>query len=1710
MSTEAAVLGADTANQQAGGSSFFDNATMFTGSAVVSGLASIYNTFVDYGSKVGIDADQLDTGRMLENYDSNWFNYYKENKQLIDTAGFVGTSFIPGTLAIKGLKAAQAARATGSIGRAVTGTLNFANAKRDTALAAGLEELASEGGSAYAYINANKLAAMSWGFADQALQVGAFETASALTMKNSPVLADKSTTDILSDMGFSMLVGGAFGGAIDAIATNRVFKDAVKAIGGKQRGYDTPNYYNNLGLGIGDEAYGFVDSLLKLPKDVTFDDRFVSIPNSITKTPTTLDLEAHLKRTLSTTERDTYTQLQTSLLKLGTEETPEVGQAVNSMVLKMVRDGINAGTTPSDIKQGVGNYLLGLKNVKVLNEGNMAANYGRDDLFYLNHEVDLKTLPSESDVGAFLKAAKSREPFDKNATAKPYEVIGDTANTKITISAKTFEEAWAGGNDMAIIGGKMRINPDSEIFSQVMDPRLIPSRYLNTRTGGVSDEVVGTWADSLAPGMKADKSIVNEGVLNGNAKTGKSVLRVADEVSPTDAYTATARHAWASTLNPKYFSGSTVDISDISKLERLSEFPRSTLESLGVQLRDGSGNLTNAADSDLNSLLSNAKVGKIQEMLDAGVTDMREIGYVINSDDSFLERVIANGFQRTSDDNLVDNISKPLSSNLLRENFVATWASPRSMISLGVIDKATLDATEAAAKSKGAKYVDTFVTGDLGFLQRVQLNEQGRKNAFFSVFGSADAGRFLEVDQKNAAKMADELGVGAGLTSFSNADYGNLLKLWSQHSGMLTHQLVQKVANANLERIQPYIAKFTDDQKAGAELGIVLNMLRRSPDKFVIAVDPTSGLERLAVREVTKVDNASGIRSINPEKLESWTKENTAITSNGKAKQAVFTVDSPDVMDFLKTWRDINGDRISKRAVLMNSRGGTLGWDPSVVYAPPINTQKFPYFAFVKVKAGHIAGNSDAGMVTARSSEELSKLTKEIDTEKYDVFFKKDTEEFYKVKNEYDSQLTLNEPRVDSSLRKQGKLGDFFYETRPESVLEDFIQSSQNSDAALVRHGVETRYAQMITELNALGKQYTEVATSQMTGLNKQYDKSAINPFGDYVRTALDISKKSSFPLVHQMNEFVDSAGVAAYRALIANTDRAKKGLVSWQEAEKIATKYGVGGVYNADNVETAYAVANRPMDRNLIREGVSKLNMFLATAGLRLDFANSLVNTISMPIMLGTELASLKSLATKDPSAIGALSELFTTKTADGIAVPSYAKLIGTAITNVIGPGGKELIAKYRAAGDVKSVMAQFHEMMGDVAINPSILPRDWSKKVDSWIEKGATWTGNNFAEDFTRALSANVMDQLTAPLIAKKLLTSQEADAYRSVFVNRVNGNYIASQRPILFQGTVGAAISLFQTYVFNMMQQMTRHIENKDTRALLTMGGLQGALYGLNGLPFFDAVNTHLIGNASINTGHRDIYSATTQLAGKDAGDWLLYGTASAFPLFGDKSPALYTRGDINPRHISILPISPLDIPAVEVSRRFVANLVDVGSKIVNGGAVGASLLEGLEHNGVSRPLAGLAQVANGYTTTSKGSLISGSNEFDLTTAATRMLGAKPMDEAVMMNTMYRQNAYKAADLARLSSLGEAVKTKLRKNQMPDAEDMNGFMKAYASAGGNLQNYSGALQRWSRDANMSVINQLKLYHNSQYAQRLSEIMGGTTIDDYRTGSESTTQTQ
>lgn len=72
-------------------------------------------------------------------------------------------------------------------------------------------------------------------------------------------------------------------------------------------------------------------------------------------------------------------------------------------------------------------------------------------------------------------------------------------------------------------------------------------------------------------------------------------------------------------------------------------------------------------------------------------------------------------------------------------------------------------------------------------------------------------------------------------------------------------------------------------------------------------------------------------------------------------------------------------------------------------------------------------------------------------------------------------------------------------------------------------------------------------------------------------------------------------------------------------------------------------------------------------------------------------------------------------------------------------------------------------------------------------------------------------------------------------------------------------------------------------------------------------------------------------------------------------------------------------------------------------------------------------------------------------------TRLMGARPMDEAVALNAMYRNKSYEAMDRARIERLGEVVKTRLHNGEVPSTEELDDFMLRYTRSGGRIENLS-----------------------------------------------------
>lgn len=1647
MANELFLTAADTARMQAGGRSMSDKLsdaiTAGTAGAVVSGLSAIYNTGVAAANVFGADLEEVQTAKVLGNIDQNWAAYYKENQSVIDTVGFIGGAFIPGGVAVKALNLARTGKNVGAVGR----VLGFTQNQQAHYLEVALKEVAEKGGSVFGQMNRAKATAIAYGAADNVLQAAVFETAAAITMRQSPLLADESWTDISWDIVKSSLAGGVLGGAVEALWMGKAFKDAGKLVESVSRRYDS--VATSPGLGFGDSVFELYDIARQLPRGVQELDRQLPFSFKINGETRTIQLDtgALLDRKLKETADKVWTQFQGKVTNAVATDS-SVGAPLAQSLMEIIEEGNKGLRSRDEITQKLGDYLFALKKVESI--GGSPFDLSKE-IRYLTPSAKL----AEGESAAKLFTMERQTPADSG-----FRVVGRIEDAKAGIQGIHFtsmKDAQEAGFDIFVKkSGEVMINPASSIFRKVAkeDDEFLRVIY-NTHTKSTSYTAVPTIAD-VATGER--KLLVSPtGVSAGQYVFG---FKAGKFTPPESSIEASARHLWAASNDIP--AGTLIDSGDIALLDKLAAAPR-LLENqrLRVSIGGVERELDDAADVALLQL--DAKIREMKRLLTPAsegakplVDDIREIAYRTNTTPQFVQSAIEHEFDMVKMANVAGRARDQMSYTQ-RENLVFSYSR---------------------AQQRAA---DSFESPMLAYNYRKQVAQQQADFAFASVLGQHSE-RWSDVTNKDLLGQADATGAGASFWGFSSPEFQDRLRLTMQHSGQATANTIRDRVADTVNRLTPAAEVLrTLRGTAGAELGAALTFVRRS--SHLLTLDGNFLVDLSTHKRVMKLVAAG--------------KQEEADAVQYSVRQKI----GNEVRDFLKAHHDIHRRQLDDRIQLAGAHGQELNFDPDALYLPPIDTTKVPYFAFVRTVDGAMGGNSEVAMITARTADELATRVNDVKQDpRFQVITKSDSEAYHKAKGDYEYARSLNAPTVDPMLRKEGKLGDFLPNLDVEGVLSDFYNYHQRVESRIVRDAVSVKYGQLFTELKWLSDSFTGIATSKFQFLDKLYTRTVADPFADLMKLGLNVAKRSEFTLWHELNEFVDAVGTRAYRAVERGIVDAKAGRIDWIRANKMLEKYNLPAVFRD---ETMFLNAQSSGDRNLIRTAVGKANTAISTLALRFDWINAAVNVLAAPVLLGPQLSVLRRSVKNDPMLAGKLDELFSVAVpGQELRVPTVMKVISGGFADYWGPNKNALIERFTNLGTITPITTQFHAMMEDLAIGSIAGPTKFAQAADRLVEYGSKITGNTHSEELTRFVASAAAKRMTDPLVEAGKMSLREQDSWILQLVNQTQGNYVTSQRPIVFQGTVGAAIGLFQTYAFNMFQQMFKHVADRNTRQLLVMGGLQTSLFGMNGVPLFEAINTHLIGNANINEGHHDAYSAATQLAGKELGDWMMYGTLSAFPAFSEKSPSLYTRGDLNPRHITIIPTSPTQIPAFEASVRVVSTVLGIGNSVANGGDLSDALMHGLEHNGINRPLAGLAQVLKGSATTSSGSLIAAHNDLMSITTLGRILGAKPMDEALGLNAKFRLEAYKARDRERIEALGRPIKQKLENGGVLTEEEILEFGQRYAQSGGRAESYSAALQRWARDSNESILNTARRAHKTDEGQRLLEIMGTDPIVDYRMG--------
>jgi len=292
--------------------------------------------------------------------------------------------------------------------------------------------------------------------------------------------------------------------------------------------------------------------------------------------------------------------------------------------------------------------------------------------------------------------------------------------------------------------------------------------------------------------------------------------------------------------------------------------------------------------------------------------------------------------------------------------------------------------------------------------------------------------------------------------------------------------------------------------------------------------------------------------------------------------------------------------------------------------------------------------------------------------------------------------------------------------------------------------------------------------------------------------------------------------------------------------------------------------------------------------------------------------------------------------------------------------------------------------------------------------------------------------------------------------------------------------------------MMQHIFRHMSSEGGRkGAATLLGLQTSVYGLNGLPAFNFMNEHLVGNASGNVTHRDVHGAVMDVPA--LGEWLLYGGLSNATGLG-----LYSRGDMNPRHLTVVPTSIEDIPFVSATMGLLGSLGKAAAQTAAGGSPISSFLQGIEHAGISRPLAGLAQTLNGmyrgegdlYSTTTKGNILYEQDLYSLATLG-RIAGARPLDEAITRDAYHRVQVYEGQDKKAINTLGAAIQSKVNAKEEITDSDVDTFMQSYLRTGKDAATFTQFYQRQVKNAGQNQIAKLVNRGNSSYGQYMQQLM-------------------
>ena len=1541
---------------------FLRGSAYYLGSTLVSAGTQIWNS-LEYASRKMADAvpDDLKINKSLGDVTTTSFTsrqaldaltggseeidaFYMRHDKSIDTWGTLVGSIVPGTGAIKGVRAMQAFTAGKLVSQGsglATGLLTNTLEAKYVAKAAA----AMEAGTSY---TSSRIAASAAAAAQGVIDGVAFEIGAMAAMSQSPSYED--VTDVKSFVSRALSGGIAFG-AFSGITKFGGFlgSDVAATAYGKQVTTKLGEWKDTVGSMFNSAAKTVVPGAGARAEEATVGDVLASSAwareattkaNVVSTAP-----NAEIGKTMDVLRRNSDQARATEEIKLYNELAKGDGVFLSETLGKLPADTLaEAVAGATKFSRPTGDALERLE--QFVNVHNGAVGHKATLLFGdLSKKInfDMKTFAISLDKGtAYIgDIVKGTEPLISSVLAE--------ANAAWHYS-KVYLDTLVNDSLKARAGQPAKVLTDI-VVDKVAEKAARKSVSLAETTLQVAQKEFQDSVNKLSQGVAG-------------------VTTVDVQAAQLKANVAQAEFDKVSDALVKLLSTTVKDKLTVGVPERALPLIEAQIKALGqtrVVAPNGTERLLTGQDA--LDYLNLAKQSELKGMAQAGVAP-EDIAIRLNVTPKWMQTQVATDLAELA----------PTAIDPATRTFMVGSYKP--------------DATGNVWVAKGMAEVQSRINADIAFHKAIGSN----------ILGTA-------MPELNLARVVANDHRFAGVFTSANPAYASLLEQ-VQLAAAKAQKVREKFTNTRASALlnsEQALRSAGDDSLTSYVLSSLYPKFRGSSD-VTYALDGSGAILGLDTK-------GAMVESINVAKIveDHLTSKGVAAdvaTSQAKAAQG-------KILDYLKNYVQVDENYVKLMNQIRLARGESMvDRLPGQIYIPPPPLASRKHAVFVVDSAGVKT------MLFANSEKELS--AKILETQKVHpdlkVYNNTDTEAWFKAKDEYESLSVYAPTRLDMAMKRSGRLQE---DSPPHGmkILDDINEALARKEYFLVRGGMESTYAE---ELHTLGLSARAMSPS---GESNAYSKISNLLLGTQEKSKL-------LDVQASIAGGIDSAFNAA-----AQVFRSSKSAVSPKAEE---ARLAAQDIFSKLNGREAWAspelwnMSGYSSYNGATQQLVNSANRFLQTVQLRLELANSIAGLIGSPVMLMPEIKAAMN------SNVGF----------------GYLKFIGNAVGNYFkDPRRLEWYDSFQAVNKDLAAHREVTTSLGalfgaktsnQVLAASGVLNDNLSKAVNTFA-KPSDWI-----ERFTRYLGADVAHQIGN----LRGLTGTELEAFILNFTNKVSGNFVANQRPQIFQGVVGSAVGLFQSYQFNVMQQMFRHLAEGATGRAALMGAMQGTIFGAKSMPFFDHVNNYLF--TKHNKDKSDMYSFANDTFGEQWGEYLVYGLGSN--LLGMN---FWQKGDVTPRNFSVVPLLPQDWVAVQKTSQAFGALKDFGDKMLDGGSLKVSGLELIAHAGLNRPLAGVAEIALGARTSSKGNVDVALNHDLLSMATTaRLLGAKPMDEAIVMEQMNRYAKIKADSQAKKAEITEALRSQILDD--PSEVDVSAFAKKYSEAGGRPEEFRRNLIKSLKETN------------------------------------------